>query len=96
MSAVFKQAHENSRKADAILALYDNMKQNVPSITRSQYAIQAIDALFNQPIFQSTDFMARSKIPKDSALRIINALKKHKLVIPLWESRGRRAAILVL
>lgn len=95
LGAVFKQAHENSRKADAILALYNDMKQNVPTITRSQYAIQAIDALFNQPIFQSTDFMARSKIPKDSALRIINTLKKHKLVIPLRESRGRRAAILM-
>ena len=56
--------------------IHDNMKQNVPSITRSQYAIQAIDALFNQPIFQSTDFMARSKIPKDKRLADYQCFEK--------------------
>ena len=95
LRAVFKQANENSRKTSAILALYEEMKQNVPAITRSQYAIQAIDTIFDQPIFQSTDFITRSKIPKDSALRILNALKKRKLLLPLRESRGRLPAILM-
>ena len=95
LSAVFKQANENSQKTIAILALYEEMKQNVPVITRSQYAIQAIDTLFDKPIFQSTDFITRSKIPKDSALRILNALKKQKLLFSLRESRGRLPAILM-
>jgi hypothetical protein len=71
------------------------MKQDVPGITRSQYAIQAIDALFRRPIFRSTDFITDSKIPKHTAFRILNELQSKGIVNVLREGKGRRAAILV-
>jgi len=75
--------------------VYERMKQEIPKVIRSQYGIQAIDTLFDRPIFQSTDFIRRSKIPKESAIRIINALKKAALVRDVRPGRGRRAAIMI-
>lgn len=95
LHAVIEQARENTRKARAILELYEEMKRKVPEITRSQYAIQAIDALFASPIFQSADFVRRSRIPKDSAYRILTELKHAGIIQDLREGRGRRAAIMI-
>ncbi|MBW1931236.1 MAG: Fic family protein [Deltaproteobacteria bacterium] len=94
LMAVIDQAKENTRKARAILELYEEMKQKVPEITRSQYAIQAIDALFDRPLFQSADFIRRSRIPKHSAFRILDALKKAGIIRTLRAGKGRKAAIL--
>ncbi len=94
LTALIEQAKENTRKARAILELYEEMKQQVPVLTRSQYAIQAIDTLFERSLFRSTDFIQRSGIPKDSAFRIINELKKAGIICTLREGKGRRAAIL--
>jgi hypothetical protein len=71
------------------------MKQKVPQAIRSQYVIQAINALFDRPIFTSTDFMARSKIPEDSTRRILKALKDEGFVGDLRPGKGRRAGVLV-
>ncbi|MBW1997696.1 MAG: Fic family protein [Deltaproteobacteria bacterium] len=94
LTAVAEQARENTRKARAILELYEEMKQKVPAITRSQYAIQAIDALFDRPLFQSGDFIGRSRIPRHSAFRILDEFKKAGIISMLREGKGRRAAIL--
>ena len=56
------------------------MKVDVPRITRSQYAIQTIDALFDRPIFQTADFVSRSGIPKNTAWRILNRLRESDIV----------------
>ena len=94
LTALIEQAKININKTREILELYNQMKQRIPEITRSQYAIQAIDALFDRPIFQVSDFITRSAIPKDSARRMINALRKENIIKSLRPGRGRRAAIL--
>jgi Fic family protein len=95
LTAVIEQSIINAGKAKAILALYNRMKEEIPAITRSPYAIKAIDAMFDRPIFSSSDFIKRYKIPSDSALRILDKLKQHKLVKQLREARGRQAARLI-
>lgn len=94
LSAVIEQAVQNSQKAKAILDLYDRMKQTVPSITRSQYAIHVIDTMFDQPVFNTSDFIKLSGIPRDSAFRILNALRDKEIIVALREGKGRRAAVL--
>ncbi|MDD2317685.1 MAG: Fic family protein, partial [Desulfobacterales bacterium] len=89
------QAIVNTGKTKEILRLYERMKQEIPKVIRSQYGIQAIDALFDRPIFQSTDFIRRSQIPKESAMRIINALKGAALIRDIRPGKGRRAAIMI-
>ncbi len=95
LTAIVKQAEVNLEKTRKILDLYDRMKQKVPDIIRSQYAIQAIDALFDRPIFRISGFAARSDIPEASARRILNALKENGSIRDLRAGKGRRAAIFV-
>jgi hypothetical protein len=51
--------------------------------------------MFSQPIFLSTDFMKVSNIPRDSALRMLSALKEAKVINSLREAKGRRASLWV-
>lgn len=95
LTALIEQSAINTTKAKKILGLYDRMKQEVPKIIRSQYVVQAIDAIFDRPIFQSADFIRHSKIPRDTALRIVNALKKSGHIRELRQGRGRRGAMMM-
>jgi hypothetical protein len=70
------------------------MKRKVPEVTRSQYAIQAIDALFDRPIFSFSTFASCSQIPSPSAKRMIAALKEGGIIRDLTAGKGRRGAIM--
>jgi Fic family protein len=93
LNAVIEQAEENSRKAKAILVLYNDMKQQVPETTHSQYSIQAIDTMFSNPIFNSKYFTKESGIPRKSAERILRELKENEILDVLREGKGRRPAL---
>ena len=93
LNAIIEQSRINTDKTHSVLALYDRMKRDVPAITHSQYAIQAIDAIFQRPIFQSTDFIRQSDIPKASALRILDALRSRSILEEIRPGSGRRATL---
>jgi Fic family protein len=93
LGAIEEQAEENGRKAKEILGLYDEMKQAVPEVTRSQYAIAAVDALFKTPIFVPSEFYEQSTIPKKTANRILQQLREQEIIAVLEEGGGRRAAM---
>lgn len=95
LTAITEQAIKNSEKAKTILALYEKMKTSIVKMTHSQFSIQAIDTLFNRPIFKTTDFIQSSDIPRASAIRILNSLKQHNILLPLREGKGRQASILI-
>ncbi len=79
-----------------MLTLYDTMKQRIFEITRSQYSIQVLDAIFDKPIFQTSDFVKRTGIPKQTALPILQKLKNSEPVIltEIREARGSRSGVL--
>jgi cell filamentation protein, protein adenylyltransferase len=89
------QAEENLAKAQAILDLYNRMKIRFAELTHSQYAIYALDWAFERPIFRSSDLMRSGNIPKPTAQRILNLLKKEGILRDLQPGSGSRAAILV-
>ena len=95
LSALIDQAKANEAKTRSILDLYERMKKEIPGTLRSQYVVQAIDALFERPVFSSSDFIASTKIPRESAFRILSLLKRHKLLTDLRPGKGRRATILM-
>ncbi|MGB9671240.1 MAG: hypothetical protein ACPLXR_08865 [Halothiobacillaceae bacterium] len=68
------------------------MKRKVADLTHSQYAIHALDWIFERPIFKSSDFVANSGIPEPTAKRILPALRDAKILQTLVEASGRRAA----
>lgn len=94
LEAIREQAEDNLSKAQAIIALYNTMKERVIKLTRSRYAIYALDWAFEQPIFRSTDFIAQSNIPEVTARRILTSLREARILKTLFEGRGRRAAVL--
>jgi Fic family protein len=94
LHALKTQAEENQQKAAAILGLYERMKREVADLIRSQYAIHALDWIFERPIFKSSDFVASSGIPGPTAKRIVPALREAGVLRVLMEAGGRRAATL--
>lgn len=94
LAAVQQQAEENLKKAGAILDLYNRMKTHFVELTRSQYAIHALDWIFERPIFKSSDFINSSSIPKPTAQRILNVLKAGDTLRTMTESSGSRPAVL--
>ena len=75
LEAIKLQAEDNLAKTQAILDLYGRMKVRVIDLTRSQYAIYALDWAFSRPIFRSTDFLAQARIPEPSARRLLKVLR---------------------
>lgn len=96
LKAVKLQAEENLAKVQKILSLYDEMKRYFADATRSQYAVLALDWIFERPIFKSSDFVENSGIPTPTARRILMVLKdpENDVLKVLEEGAGRRSATL--
>ena len=92
LQALEKQAEENTRKAKAILNLYDERKRWIIENTRSQYAVPSLDFIFRQPIFRSPDFGKDQGVPRHSARRILGEIR-NELFIEWLPPSGSRPAI---
>ncbi len=93
--AVERQAIDNASHVRKIHDLYDTMKVRVRDITHSQFALQALDSIFDRPIFRSSDFINRSGIPKQTAQVVLRQLRNAGILKVLREQSGRAPAILV-
>lgn len=93
LTAITMQAQTNAVRVHGILALYEEMKQRVTELTRSQHALKVLDTLFHRPIFQSSDFVERSGIPKTTSLSFLAWLRDAGILTVLREQSGRRSAI---
>ena len=94
LQVVRVQAEDNLANTQAILELYNRMKTHFTDLTHSQYAIHALDWVFELPIFKSSDFVREAGIPNPTAKRILNVLKQENILKTLSEGRGRKAAVL--
>lgn len=93
LKALRAQAEVNQKKAIAILALQADFRKSFADLSRSQYAIHALDFLFRQPIFQAPEFVKHAKIPEPTAKRILRLLISMKFLGTLRKPSGRRAGI---
>jgi Fic family protein len=97
LTAVAVQAESNSAKAKAIQDLYENLKEQVLRLTRSQYAVPLLDRIFERPVFRSSDLTARQDMPSvPMVLNMLNNLKKAGVLKVVREGAGRRAQVLAL
>jgi hypothetical protein len=64
-------------------------------LTHSQYALHALDWIFERPIFKRSDFVKSTSIPRATALRILNILRDHNILTVLEQARGSKSATLV-
>ena len=93
LQAAQAQAEDNLAKATAILELYGEMRRRVAGLTRSQYAMNALDWIFSQPIFASNYFIERTGIPKPTARRFLAVLREDGVIRTLVPASGRRAPV---
>jgi len=92
LQAIVEQAKINTEKARAILDLYEQKKEKIAKLTASKYSIQVVDALFDRPIFQTSDFIERSKIPARTAKRLLRILLDGQILYLLQEKSGSISA----
>lgn len=95
LNGVKVQAMHNSNKVRDIMNLYEKMKTVIQDITHSQYSFKIIDAMFDKPIFSTTDFIKRTEISKQSASKFLTALKDRELIAVMEEASGRRPAVYI-
>jgi len=95
LQAVKTQAEDNLVKTTQILDLYNSLKKQIALITRSPYAMHALDWIFSTPIFKSTDFGVKTDIPSATARRILSVLQKERIIDILTEPAGQKASVLV-
>lgn len=92
LNALEQQARENTRKARAIMQLYENRKIWIQEKAHSQYGVAIMDFLFSQPIFQATDLGTPQGVPAPTRKRILREIRD-ELLFELRPSSGRRPAI---
>lgn len=94
LQAITEQAKSNNAKIKEIMTLYDGMKEQIYEITHSQYTVNLLDAIFDRPIFETSDFVNRSKINKKTAMDLLKKLREAHILAVLREGSGRRATVL--
>jgi len=94
LEAVADQAKQNCAKAKAILELYNRMKSALPGIVPSQFTVQTLDAMFDRPVFATTDFVQRTGMARRSASRILAALQESNILTVVRQASGRKSAVL--
>ena len=62
-------------------------------LTRSKFAITALDWIFVRPIFRSIDFVTVAGIERPTARRILGALRESGILAVAVKERGRQCAI---
>lgn len=94
LEALTEQAGENQDKASKILNLYNSERDRVTDLTRSHYAIKAIEFLFARPIFQTSSFVLEAGIPEHTAKKMIKTLRDSGMFSVLKAAKGRQASVL--
>ena len=95
LEALRSQAEENKEKTLRILELYDTLKNRLTELTRSPYAIHALDGIFANPIFRRADFASLAKVPPRAGRRNLDVLCEEGILRTVNLASGRRAAVLV-
>lgn len=94
LTALYEQAERNTEKAKNILSLYEDMKTLFVEVTHSQYSLTALDAFFNKPILNSSDFLKITCIEnRGTANTILRNLMRENIILLLREGSGRSPAI---
>ena len=94
LEGVRMQAEDNLAKARAILDLYEEMKIRVAELTRSHYAVHALDWIFERPIFRGIHFVKTAGIPEPTRAGCCVCFGKMKSYSVISIGGGRRSAIL--
>lgn len=94
LRAIISQAEVNQGRMQAILDLYRDKKEWITEQTRSQFAVKALDLMFERPIFKASDFIRVFGEHRQAASRILRICRDEKLLYELQPGSGRRSSVL--
>lgn len=98
LQAIVTQAAQNSTRVSAIQALYEEMKLAIQAATHSQYTVHVLDAIFNKPIFRSSDLaqqlLQEFGIHEKTTPGLLRQMKDAGILRELQPGSGRRPATL--
>jgi Fic family protein len=94
--AVDQQAQFNTIKARAIIALYDDLKEQVLELTHSQFGVPLLDLLFSRPIFQISHLEGKKMPSRAMITQLVLRLKRAGIISVLREGSGRRGHVFAL
>lgn len=93
LEAVIEQSRRNHVRATKLISLYNESKEKFIEATHSEHAIHALDAFFKKPILDTPAFTEMMKIPRRSAIALLNKLLEQKLITIYKQSKGSRPAV---
>lgn len=93
LTAVAEQAESNIARSKAILNLHEERRDWIVDVTRSQYAVRALDYFFVTPIFNAVQFRDAVEIPPQTAGSIVRKLRDEGFLSVVIKGRGRRSGI---
>lgn len=98
LKAITEQAKENSTRVRSIMSLYEDLKTQITDITRSQYFIYLLDAIFSKPIFKVSDLVKTLNkeygVHEKTTPDLLRKLKAAGILRELKPGSGRRSAVL--
>jgi Fic family protein len=95
LESLCMQAEQNIKKVKSMIALYDSMKQEFLSVTKSEFAIRILDLLFKEPLVVSVDLIKKTGMSNTRSGRaIIQKLIDAKAINVYREHSGSRPSIL--
>ena len=81
LEAVTAQAQRNISTADAILSLYERLKEKFIATTHSRYAVPLLDAAFELQYFQAGQLTWKGDSPsKPTSMGMLQALERDKVI----------------
>jgi Fic family protein len=97
LNGLIQQAQANILKTRQIYGLYNHLKSEVIRLTRSQFAIPLLDAIFLQPIFQPSRLEGAPNLPsRPMIMNMVGKLKDAGMLAVLREGRGPHPQTLML
>jgi Fic family protein len=94
LNAVSVQSNRNIEKADAILALYEAMKERFQETANSKYALPLLDSAFKLQYFQASQLQWQGTAPsKPTLMKMLQSLEREGVIRMFRDATGRRPAI---
>ncbi len=94
LDAVSDQAKENALKAKGVFDLYENTRDFILRVVRSDNAVRVAPHLFRMAIFPTTIFTKEAGLSEATARRLIKALKENEIIVELAPHKGSSPAVL--
>ena len=80
IKGILEQAQDNLKLAQQITNYYNQLKVQLPTLTKSQYGITALDFIFKNNYFSSKYFYKKANIPSSTAQRLLEIFKKQEIL----------------